>query len=103
MPILFSYGSLQRDDVQVASFGRVLPGWPDELVGFTLVPAGAHSPHANVVRGSEGSRVPGHAFEISDTDLAAADEYERRDAYTRIRGRLASGKETWVFVSRVTA
>lgn len=101
MPILFSYGSLQRDDVQLAAFGRRLGGWPDELLGFALVPAGAHSPHANVVPDAA-SRVPGRAFELTHAELAAADEYERRDAYTRIAGRLASNQETWVYVSEAS-
>ena len=102
MPILFSYGSLQREDVQLAAFGRRLGGWADELIGFELVPAGDHSAHANAVPSAEG-RVPGRAFEVTQTELAAADEYEHRDAYTRIAGRLASNQETWVYISRTSA
>ncbi len=102
MPLLFSYGSLQRAEVQVATFGRRLAGAPDELVDSTLVPPGASSPHANVVR-HDGGRVAGHVFEVSEAELAAADEYERCDDYTRISGRLASGRDTWIYVSRSTA
>ena len=102
MPILFSYGSLQREDVQLAAFARRLGGWADELLGFALVPAGEHSPHANVVP-SLRDRVPGRAFDVTDAELAAADEYERRDAYTRVAGRLASNQDTWVYVSRTSA
>lgn len=102
MPRLFSYGSLQRAEVQQATFGRSLAGGSDELLDFVLVPAGAHSPHANVVRRA-GSRVAGQAFEVSEAELALADEYEARDAYIRIAGRLVSGRDTWVYVSRSTA
>jgi hypothetical protein len=34
MPLLFSYGTLQQDNVQLSTFGRLLHGHTDELVGF---------------------------------------------------------------------
>jgi hypothetical protein len=34
MPLLFSYGTLQQEDVQLSTFGRRLVGQKDELVGF---------------------------------------------------------------------
>jgi hypothetical protein len=34
MPLLFSYGTLQQDNVQMAVFGRLLHGQKDELLGF---------------------------------------------------------------------
>jgi len=101
VPLLFSYGTLQREDVQVATFGRTLSGRADELLAFELVPAARGGPaHANIVRGAAGSRVAGMAFEVSDSELAAADEYEHRDDYTRIEAALASGRTSWVYVSR---
>jgi gamma-glutamylcyclotransferase (GGCT)/AIG2-like uncharacterized protein YtfP len=103
LPLLFSYGSLQREDVQVATFGRILSGRADELLAFELVPAArSGSGHANVIRGAAQSRVAGIAFEVSDAEIAAADEYEHRDDYTRIEAALASGRTTWVYVSRKT-
>ena len=36
MPLLFSYGTLQQAAVQLSTFGRLLAGQPDELVGFEL-------------------------------------------------------------------
>lgn len=30
----FSYGTLQQERVQLASFGRILQGVPDAIVGF---------------------------------------------------------------------
>lgn len=99
MPLLFSYGSLQRIDVQRATFGRALEGARDELVAFELIPPTANgSPHANVIPGRTDSRVAGTAFEVTDTELAAADEYERRDGYLRVAAKLASGREVWVYL-----
>ena len=34
MPLLFSYGTLRQEAVQLSTFGRVLRGHPDQLVGF---------------------------------------------------------------------
>lgn len=36
MPSLFSYGTLRQSDVQLATFGRLLDGTPDTLVGYRL-------------------------------------------------------------------
>jgi len=34
MPLLFTYGTLPQEVVQMATFGRPLHGQPDELIGF---------------------------------------------------------------------
>lgn len=34
MQLLFSYGTLQQENVQLSTFGRRLSGSPDKLVGF---------------------------------------------------------------------
>lgn len=101
MPLVFSYGSLQEERVQLSTFGRLLPGSRDELVGFELASARGH---ANVVRsGRSDSRVSGTVFEITDAELAAADRYEQRDGYTRIAASLASGTQAWVYVDAQSA
>ena len=111
MPLLFSYGTLQQEDVQLSTFGRRLHGQPDALLGFepSLVPIeGSHTAgslgkthHANVTpTGSKSSRVVGTVFEVTDAELAAADRYEAPAAYTRITAPLASGKTAWVYVHK---
>jgi hypothetical protein len=80
MPLLFSYGTLQQEQVQVATFGRVLEGQQDELVGFEpssvriedpqVVAASGRTHHANVTfNGRDDSRVGGTVFEITDDDI----------------------------------
>ncbi len=109
MPLILSYGSLQQPDVQRATFGRVLDGRPDELPGFArvLVPiddpdevmASGQTHHANVVAtGADIDRVPGGAFEVSEAELFAADDYERRAVYMRVAVTLTSGAQAWVYV-----
>jgi len=97
MPLLFSYGTLQQEDVQWSTFGRLLEGQRDELPGFER--SESVTGHANVVfSGGADSRVAGTVFEITDAELAAADEYERREKYSRITASLASGRQVWVYV-----
>jgi hypothetical protein len=114
MPLLFSYGTLQQADVQLATFGRRLQGQPDELPGFepSLVPiedprvvtTRGRTHHANVTfNGRPASRVGGTVFEITDAELAAADQYERLAAYARMPVILESGKQAWVYVEARSA
>ena len=112
MPLLFSYGTLQQDAVQMSTFGRLLRGEPDELVGFEqgvltiedpgFVAASGKARHAIVkFNGRHDSRVTGTVFEVTDAELASADEYEPA-GYTRVTARLASGREAWVYADART-
>ena len=109
MPLLFSYGSLQNEDVQLSTFGRRLNGQPDELSGFEpssvriedprIAAAIGRTHHANVTfNGNHASRVPGMVFEIAAAELAGVDEYEAAFSYKRVTAMLASGSEAWVYV-----
>ena len=104
MPLLFSYGMLQHEDVQIATFGRRLVAHADELVGFTkyeiLVddPRYATQEHFWIVAPVlADSRVAGVALELTDAELAAADAYEPAE-YRRTATKLASGRSAWVYV-----
>jgi hypothetical protein len=102
LPLLFSYGSLQRTEVQQTAFGRELEGACDALVGWRIVPPSpGGSPHANAIR-SAASLISGTAFVVTEAELAAADAYERRDGYVRVAVRLSSGREGWVYVDAQT-
>lgn len=110
MERLFSYGTLQQENVQLATFGRRLSGAPDALVGFkqdlveitdpdVLAKSGERF-HPIVARsGDSADRVSGTVFEISPEELAAADAYEVSD-YERVSAQLASGGSAWVYVKR---
>jgi GNAT superfamily N-acetyltransferase len=102
MPFLFAYGTLQQEDIQWETFGRLLDGQPDELRGFEV--STSRTNHANIVfNGRDDSRVVGTVFDITDADLAAADEYERRSNYKRIVVTLSSGRPAWTYVDRAIA
>ena len=108
MPLLFSYGTLRQENVQFATFGRLLAGNQDDLVGFEQsmvkiedqeVVATSGKTHHPIVKftGNPEDRVPGTVFEVTDAELKHADAYEV-DAYKRVSAKLASGKQAWVYV-----
>lgn len=108
MPLLFSYGTLQQDNVQKTTFGRLLVGHPDELVGFSqslvaiddpAVVATSGKTHHPIVKhtGDASNRVPGTVFEVTESELEYADKYEV-SAYQRVMAGLASGEKAWVYV-----
>jgi gamma-glutamylcyclotransferase (GGCT)/AIG2-like uncharacterized protein YtfP len=97
MPFLFAYGTLQEGDVQRATFGRLLHGEDDALVGFERSTTARNLVNVTFT-GRTADRVAGMVFEVTDADLAAADRYEERAAYARITGTLVSGREAWVYV-----
>ncbi len=68
MPRLFSYGSLQQPAVQLATFGRLLAGSRDALVGFELQQVRHGDKQlANVIRSARAdSQVSGMTFEVTD-------------------------------------
>ena len=107
---LFSYGTLQLPDVQRATFGRLLDGAPDTLIGFKQTLVEITDPdvlaksgerfHPIVARtGDAADRVEGTVFAITQAELAAADSYEVSD-YERVEAELASGLRAWVYAKR---
>jgi hypothetical protein len=104
---LFSYGTLRNADVQLATFGRLLDGAPDAIVGFRqethevsdakfLARGGNRLQLIVVCSGNAADRVPGSAYMLTASELAAADAYEPQD-YRRIETVLASGARAWVY------
>ena len=108
MPLLFSYGTLQQENVQLATFGRLLEGTPDSLVGFertmfeitdpevVRTSGKTHHPMASFT-GVREQRIPGVVFEVTQEELDQADRYETSPAYRRFNTRLLSGREAWVY------
>jgi len=106
--LLFSYGTLQQEQVQLATFGRLLDGSRDNLPGFCLdqltidndqvVATSGEAVHP-IARRSDlpGQSVPGVVFAITHEELARADGYEV-EAYQRIEVTLASGRIAWAYV-----
>ncbi|WP_199100220.1 gamma-glutamylcyclotransferase family protein, partial [Dyella sp. ASV21] len=87
IPLLFSYGTLQQENVQLGSFQRRLSGQPDALVGYAQSTVAIDDPdvlktsgkaHHPIDRhtGAADAHVHGTAFVVSEEELAQADAYE---------------------------
>ena len=105
---LFSYGTLQMREVQLANYGRPLEGSADALVGYRVLVLPDRDPDAvrisgekthMVVRhtGDPADRVPGVVFLLTAEELAATDRYEGTD-YGRAELALESGRTALVYV-----
>jgi Gamma-glutamyl cyclotransferase, AIG2-like len=105
---LFSYGTLQLEAVQLATFGRRLEGTADALPGFVrsmvriddpaVVETSGESLHPIVAfTGQSSDIVQGTVFAINQEELQRADAYEV-GAYKRISVVLLSGMRAWVYV-----
>src|SRR4030095_10338462 len=91
---LFSYGTLQTEAVQLATFGRRLEGKPDTLVGYSLTTVRTQDQnfaatsgathHRNVqFTGIASDLVEGTVFTVTRKELEQADAYEPTD-YQRV-------------------
>jgi gamma-glutamylcyclotransferase (GGCT)/AIG2-like uncharacterized protein YtfP len=109
MHLLFSYGTLQLESVQLATFSRRLAGAADRLPGYRLTrvlitdPQRAQlhgtSHYANVVPADTlTEEVAGTVLEINDEELDVVDGYERLDGYRRTLVTAASGRRAWLYV-----
>ena len=105
---LFSYGTLQLDSVQQATFGRLLTGNADVLAGFELRPLPIEDEYVIAVSGKsehtiasftgrDSDTISGTVFEVSVEELQQADEYEVEPC-RRISVILQSGRRAWVYV-----
>lgn len=107
---LFSYGTLQAEAVQLATFGRRLSGEPDALPGYCRARRAVQGPEAPAAGGADyyldarftgrdTDTVEGTLFRVTEDELTLADIYEEAADYKRIRVQLKSGTPAWVYVS----
>ena len=106
---LFSYGTLQREKVQLDLFGRTLQGSKDLLKGYKateieitdetfLAKGDGKYQRIAIMTNDKNDSIEGTVFEISEKELLHADKYEP-DNYRRIRVDLASGKKAWIYIA----
>ncbi|MHA4870499.1 gamma-glutamylcyclotransferase family protein [Duganella sp. PWIR1] len=105
---LFSYGTLQQPEVQMATFGRLLVSSQDVLPGYRLSSVAIDDPdvvktsgktHHPIIShtGSPADTIAGAVLAISTEELRHADRYEVA-AYRRQSVTLASGAVAWAYV-----
>jgi gamma-glutamylcyclotransferase (GGCT)/AIG2-like uncharacterized protein YtfP len=94
--LLFSYGTLQDEDVQLATFGRELEGEVDSLPRYGQT---TYGPHLNLeFTGQESDAVAGMCFKVTSEEILQADVYEATANYKRILVELKSGERAWVYL-----
>lgn len=103
---LFSYGTLQKAEVQLRLFGRLLDGTKDSLTGYktskveitddAFLAKGEQNVQLTATLSADGL-IEGMAFELTADELTHADTYEPAE-YSRVVVMLASGKKAWVYL-----
>ncbi len=110
---LFSYGTLQLESVQMATFGRLLTGTRDVLRGFELVSLKIEDPSVIAISGKAfhtmakftgraSDVVPGTVFAVTPEEIQNADQYEVA-AVKRVAVILQSGVRAWAYVDARSA
>ena len=106
--LLFSYGTLQLEAVQMATFGRRLAGKGDALRGFELISLKIEDPTVVAISGKAhhtmakftgrvSDTISGVVFEITPDEIQHADKYEVA-AVKRVAVVLQSGVRAWAYV-----
>src|SRR5687768_10944336 len=97
---LFTYGTLQLEEVQLDTFGRKLEGRPDVLFGYCLVTIriedadfvakSGSADHRNLkFTGNASDFVEGIVFSVTGEELKKSDSYEP-EGYERVLVQLRS-------------
>ena len=106
--LLFSYGTLQLEAVQLATFGRRPSGTRDTLRGFALtsltiedqgvvaISGTAHHTMATF-SGHDDDVIPGTVFTVTPDEIQSADTYEVA-AVKRVIVVLQSGVRAWAYI-----
>jgi gamma-glutamyl AIG2-like cyclotransferase len=109
MENLFTYGTLQLEDVQLSTFGRKLDGKPDALVGYRLVmikiqdedfvAQSGTADHRNLqFTGNVSDSVEGIVFAVTMEELERSDAYEP-EGYKRLAVQCRSGLSAWIYLA----
>jgi hypothetical protein len=105
---LFSYGTLQVEAVQMATFGRRVEGNSDSLRGFELVLLKIEDPTVVAISGKAhhtmakftgraADLVSGTVFAVTPEEIKNADKYEVA-AVQRVTIVLQSGVRAWAYI-----
>lgn len=109
---LFTYGTLQLEEVQLDTFGRKLEGRPDVLPGYRLVTIriedadfvakSGSAEHRNLkFTGNASDFVEGRVFDVTREELEKSDSYEP-EGYERVLVQLQSGTSAWIYLDKGT-
>jgi gamma-glutamylcyclotransferase (GGCT)/AIG2-like uncharacterized protein YtfP len=106
---IFSYGTLQKEKVQLELFGRILQGSVDTLNDYRVADIEINdeiflstgekkNQRTLIISKYKNDRIKGMVLAITEEELLLADKYEP-DNYKRIKVFLQSGKEAWMYIA----
>jgi len=109
MERLFTYGTLQSEEVQLVQFGRRLEGERDAIAGYRLVrikiqdedfvAKSGTADHRNLqLTGNASDVVEGMVFAVTMKELEQSDAYEP-EGYERVLVQCRSGLSAWVYLN----
>ena len=96
--MIFAYGTLRDVDTQIAVFGRSTDGTPDALDGYRLDSINLDGAVYPIAHPDTNGIINGLRYPVTQSELDLIDAYEGNE-YRRIRVRLRSGEDTWVYVA----
>ena len=106
---LFVYGTLQREDLQLKLYGRILDAVPDFLPCYSLQRiqitdekflSTGENEWQNTIRQTNdvNDTVPGTLLTLTADELNITDSYEPAN-YRRVMVKLKSGKNAWLYIT----
>nr|WP_297706934.1 gamma-glutamylcyclotransferase family protein [uncultured Eudoraea sp.] len=96
---LFTYGTLQEENIQLTVFSRTLSGFSDTLIGYKLSDEKVVGVYPVMQSSNEPADfVNGRVFMCSKKEILEVDKYEG-PAYKRVKVVLNSGKSAWAYIS----
>ncbi len=108
--LLFSYGTLQMEKVQMSTYGRLLSGKSARVNGYRLemlnitnkdvIETSGLAQHPVAVKtGLKNDFIDGTCFELTGEELYKTDIYENSD-YLRESTSMDSGESVWIYVKK---
>ena len=98
MEYLFSYGTLQRSDVQIELFGREVSSSLDVVKDYAAAPIRLAEDTHQLAVGRKGGEIEGVVLSLTPEEIGICDEYEPKE-YRRVKVDLVSGKTAWAYVA----
>lgn len=98
--LVFTYGTLQDEEIQLGVFSRLLSGTQDTLSKYKIATQKVANQYPTLEHTkNEQDKITGKIYTLSPEELKKADAYEGA-AYERIEITLVSGKKAWVYTAK---
>src|SRR5687767_3983039 len=95
--LLFVYGSLRDPEVQSKIIGRLVHGTSDILLNYRKSTVTIRNIVYPILVPEPNGIIEGEILKLSKDELSKIDVYET-NAYRRVKMKLKSGTETWVYM-----